>query len=98
MPILDEITNLILTTEEEYYGDGSSFLSRHKSKLLAGAGIIGAGALAHSGALGVGAQHFINSNARMLAQGGQKAVNAANRFGNTYPIPGKLVPFTGVST
>jgi hypothetical protein len=83
MNILENIDNLIVLIEEEYY-DGSTFWDRHKGKILGGAALLGAGALAHKGELGAGAQRFFNTNMTMVGQGLRKVSDKAMKIGTTY--------------
>jgi len=83
MKILENIDSLITMIEEEYY-DGSTFWDRHKGKILGGAALLGAGALAHKGILGAGAQRFFNSNMTMAGQGLRALSKKAMDIGTNY--------------
>jgi hypothetical protein len=83
MNILENINNLIVLTEEEYY-DGSTFWDRHKGKILGGAALLGTGVLAHKGAFGPGAQRFFNTNMTMAGQGLRNLSDKAKAIGSNY--------------
>jgi hypothetical protein len=90
MNILENISNLIVLIEEEYY-DGSTFWDRHKGKILGGAALLGTGVLAHKGVLGTGAQRFFNTNMTMAGQGLRTLSDKAKVIGSNYsPIKGPI--------
>lgn len=71
MQILNDVDNLIYTTEQEYFQPGQplSFWDRHKGKILLGGGLLGMGLMANQGTLGQGMQNFVKSNAKMVGGG-----------------------------